>query len=93
MITANLARIAVLVTAIAIIESVGVSLGLLIAIALVFGLVDAMYNPASNTMPRQLVRASDLGAVAAMLQWVGGSQFSSAPHSVGSPSRVAASSR
>jgi MFS family permease len=34
----------------------------------VFGLVDGMYDPASGTMPRRLVRPEDLAAVSAMFQ-------------------------
>lgn len=68
MIWSNLARIAVLLVATGVVLAGGVSLALLLVVAVVFGLVDAIYTPASGTMPRQLVRPEDLTAVAAMGQ-------------------------
>lgn len=68
MVVANLGRIAVLLAGIALITWWGLSIGLLVAIALTFGAIDAVYNPASATMPRQLVRPDDLGGVSAMFQ-------------------------
>jgi MFS family permease len=68
MVIANLARIAVLAVAVVVIGARGSSLGLLLVIAVIFGLVDALYDPASGTMPRRLVRDDDLAAVASMFQ-------------------------
>jgi MFS family permease len=68
MVVANLARIAVLVVAIAVLEGGDPSMGLLVAVAGIFGLVDGFYDPASGTMPRQLVREDDLAPVASMFQ-------------------------
>jgi MFS family permease len=68
MVVANLARVGVLLAAAAFIEANGSSLALLAGVAVVFGLVDALYDPASGTMPRQLVQPDDLAAVAAMFQ-------------------------
>jgi MFS family permease len=71
MVWSNLGRIAVLSGAIAVMSSSGVTIGLLVVIQVVFGAVDALYRPASSTMPRQLVRADDLGGVAALFQLAG----------------------
>ncbi len=68
MIVANLSRIAVLVAAIVVVESGQTTIALLLVVAVVFGLVDGLYNPASGTMPRQLVRPDDLAAVSSMFQ-------------------------
>ena len=68
MVLANLARIVVLLVAIAVVEASGSRSGSLLVVAVVFGIVDALYLPASSTMPRQLVRPDDLGSVAAMFQ-------------------------
>jgi MFS family permease len=68
MVVANLARIAVLLAAIVVVEAGDPSLGLLLGVAVTFGLVDGLYNPASGTMPRQLVRPDDLSAVSSMFQ-------------------------
>ena len=68
MVVANLARIAVLLAAILVVETRTSSLVLLLLVAAVFGLVDGMYDPASGTMPRQLVRPDDLAAVSSMFQ-------------------------
>lgn len=68
MVIANLSRIVVLLVAVVVVDAHGSSLGLLLAVAVVFGLVDALYDPASGTMPRQLVRDGDLAAVSSMFQ-------------------------
>ncbi|MFF0341185.1 MFS transporter [Kribbella sp. NPDC004875] len=65
MIVANLGRIAVLVVAALVVAAGQVSLPLLLAIAVFFGAVDALYNPASGTLPRRMVRPDDLVALAA----------------------------
>ena len=71
MVWANVGRIAVLVATIAIVSVTDVTIAMLVAVQLVFGAVDALYRPASSTMPRQLVRAADLGGVSAMFQLAG----------------------
>lgn len=68
MVVSNLARIAVLLVGLVVLEGSGLSLPLLFTIALVFGVVDALYIPASATMPRQLVREGDYTSVMALSQ-------------------------
>jgi MFS family permease len=60
MILANLGRIAVLTVAAVVLLVWGLSLGLLLTVAVVFGAVDALYTPASGTLPRRMVRSEDL---------------------------------
>jgi MFS family permease len=68
MILMNIARILVLATGAVIAETAGLSIPILVAVAVLFGLFDAIYDPASSTLPRQFVRTEDLGATAAMFQ-------------------------
>jgi MFS family permease len=68
MIASNLARIVVLLAGLAVLSASSVTIPLLVAMAVVFGAIDALYRPAASTLPRQLVRESDLGGVAAMFQ-------------------------
>ncbi|GAA3124262.1 hypothetical protein GCM10010530_52500 [Kribbella aluminosa] len=68
MILANLARIAVLVVAAIAVLVWGLSLALLITVAVVFGAVDALYAPASGTLPRRMVRSEDLVKLSAGTQ-------------------------
>jgi MFS family permease len=68
MVVSNLARIVVLLVGLAVLESSGLSMSLLFTIALIFGVVDAIYLPASATIPRQLVREEDFTSVMAMFQ-------------------------
>ncbi|TCC49609.1 MFS transporter [Kribbella capetownensis] len=59
MVMANLGRIVVL-TAGAVLASLwGLSLLLLLTIAVVFGVVDAIYTPAAGTLPRRMVQPDD----------------------------------
>ena len=60
MILANLARIVVLTVAAAAVAMWGLSLALLATVAVVLGAVDALYTPASGTLPRRMVRSEDL---------------------------------
>jgi MFS family permease len=71
MVWSNLGRIAVLVATMAMITVTDVTIAMLVAVQVVFGTVDAIYRPASSTMPRQLVRTDDLGGVSAMFQLAG----------------------
>jgi MFS family permease len=68
MIWSNLARIAVLLAGVVAVSTSRVTIPLLVAIAVVFGAIDALYRPAAAILPRQLVRQEDLGGVAAMFQ-------------------------
>lgn len=68
MVVTNIGRIVVLLAGLAVAQTAGLSIPLLVAVAIVFGLLDAVYEPASATMPRQFVRTSDLGATSAMFQ-------------------------
>ncbi|RZT17607.1 MFS transporter [Kribbella sp. VKM Ac-2569] len=60
MILANLARIVVLTVAATAVAIWGLSLALLATVAVAFGAVDALYTPASGTLPRRMVRSEDL---------------------------------
>jgi MFS family permease len=71
MVWANVGRIVALLATVAVVSLAEVTIALLVAVQLVFGAVDAVYRPASSTMPRQLVRAADLGGVSAMFQLAG----------------------
>lgn len=66
----NLLRALVLAAGAALWWSGATSLGLLVAIAVAFGVADALYNPASATVPRQLVRPDDLPAYYGLSQTV-----------------------
>ena len=68
MIGTDLARVAVLVAALAAIAVWGVSAPLLIAIGVPFGIADAFYTPASATFPRQLVATTELARLAGLRQ-------------------------
>jgi MFS family permease len=68
MVMSNLGRVVVLLVGIAWITMTEVTIPLLVAIAVTFGAIDALYRPAASTMPRQLVRPDDLGGVSAMFQ-------------------------
>ncbi|TWD84330.1 MFS transporter [Kribbella amoyensis] len=68
MILANLGRIVVLATAGAIVLTSGVTLPLLLTVAVLFGVMDAIYTPAAGTIPRRMVRGEDLVKLAAGTQ-------------------------
>lgn len=68
MVITNAARILVLLGGMLVAETTGLSIPLLVVVAVLFGLFDAVYDPASSTMPRQFVRTEDLGATSAMFQ-------------------------
>lgn len=65
MVVANLGRIVVLAAAAFVVAAGQVSLPLLLTIAVVFGTVDALYNPAAGTLPRRMVQTDDLVTLAA----------------------------
>jgi MFS family permease len=68
MILANLGRILVLASAAVVVGMHGVSLPLLLVVAVLFGASDAIYTPAAGTMPRRMVRSEDLVSLAASKQ-------------------------
>ncbi len=68
MVLANLGRILVLLAGAAIATTAGLTIWLLATVAVLFGVLDAIYQPASSTMPRQMVRVDDLVATSAMFQ-------------------------
>jgi len=68
MVMMNAARILVLLAGVLVGQTAGLSIPLLVGVAVLFGLFDAVYDPASSTMPRQYVRTDDLAATAAMFQ-------------------------
>jgi MFS family permease len=68
MVAANLGRIVVLAMAAVAAIAQGVSLSLLLTVAVLFGLVDALYTPAAGTMPRRMVHSEDLVKLAAATQ-------------------------
>lgn len=68
MVLANIGRIVVLLAAVATFSVHAVSVPLLVAVAVAFGALDAVYQPASVTLPRQMVRTEDLPAAAALFQ-------------------------
>ena len=68
---ANAGRIALLIVGTALATVGGVSVPLLLAVAIVFGVLDAIHNPAAMTLPRTLVRTDDLPAAAGLMQVAG----------------------
>jgi MFS family permease len=58
------ARVAVLLTTVAEVQFTGVSVPLLLAVAVAFGVCDALFEPSVVTLSRQLVREEDLAAYA-----------------------------
>jgi len=66
----NLVRAAVLLLAAVLMWSGALSVPLLLAVAITFGIADALYMPSSSTLPRQLVRPGDLPAFQGAMQTV-----------------------
>lgn len=58
----TLLRVAVLLATVAAVQHAGVSVPLLLAVALAFGVCDAVFEPSVTTLSRQLVREEDLAA-------------------------------
>jgi len=58
----NLARTLVLAVTALLAWTQHLSLGVLVAVVVLFGVTDALYNPAQSTVPRQLLRTADLTA-------------------------------
>ncbi|MGW6276100.1 MFS transporter [Kribbella sp. NPDC055071] len=68
MIVANLGRILVLGLAAGLVATRGLSMALLITVAVLFGVMDALYSPAAGTLPRRMVAKDDLVRLAAARQ-------------------------
>lgn len=64
----NLARAAVLGGVVAAAYAGALTLGVLVAAVVLFGVADALFNPSAATVPRQLVRPEDLPAYFGILQ-------------------------
>lgn len=67
----NLARAGVLLVMALLSWSGALSVPLLLAVAVAFGIADALYIPAGTTLPRQLLRACDMPAFQGAMQTVG----------------------
>jgi len=76
----NAGRIALLATGTVLATVGGVGVPLLLTVAIVFGVLDALHNPAATTLPRTLVRSEDLPATAGLMQVAGRlARFGGAP--------------
>jgi MFS family permease len=71
MVLANLGRILVMLLGAVAVAVQGPSIAVLLVVAVCFGVLDAFYEPASSTLPRQMVRVEDLPAMAALFQVTG----------------------
>ena len=79
-ILANVGRIAVLVAGASTMSAIETSVPLLLVVAVLFGVLDALHNPAALTLPRQLVRTDDLPTAAGLMQVAGRlARFGGAP--------------
>ena len=77
---ANAGRIAVLLLGAAVATTAGITVPLLLAVAVTFGVLDAIHNPAAMTLPRQLVRTDDLPSASGLMQVAGRlARFGGAP--------------
>ena len=77
---ANAGRIAVLAAGTVAASVAGVSVALLLTVAILFGVLDALHNPAASTLPRVLLRADDLPNGAGLMQVAGRlARFGGAP--------------
>lgn len=68
MITANIARLGVLVATAIWVTTTGPSLVVLLTAAIAFGVTDAVYEPAGSTIGRQMVRSADMPAYGGLAQ-------------------------
>lgn len=66
----NLVRTAVLATTAVIAWTSGLTIAVLVVVEVLFGVADALYNPALSTVPRQLVRPEDMAAYSGASQGV-----------------------
>ncbi|MGO3033242.1 MAG: MFS transporter, partial [Microbacterium gubbeenense] len=68
MLGTTIARIGILISAIIAIALIGESIALLFAVAIAFGMCDALFEPSSASLTRQLVRPDDFAALAGLSQ-------------------------
>lgn len=68
---ANAGRILVLAVGALLATALGISVALLLVVAILFGVLDALQNPASSTLPRVLLRSEDLPNGAGLMQVAG----------------------
>lgn len=68
MIATTVARVSVLVATLVAITVSGETLSLLFAVAIAFGICDAIFEPSSTSLTRQLVREDDFAAIAGIGQ-------------------------
>ena len=68
---ANAGRIAALACGAVAATAFGITVPLLLGVAVSFGVLDALHNPAAMTLPRQLVRTEDLPSAAGLMQVAG----------------------
>ncbi len=64
----NVIRVLILFTGACAWQADAPRIPLMFAVAVAFGVTDAVYLPASSTLPRQMVRGEDLGRVSGMFQ-------------------------
>jgi MFS family permease len=77
---ANAGRILVLASGAVLATALGIGVALLLAVAILFGVLDALHNPASSTLPRVLLRSDDLPNGAGLMQVAGRlARFGGAP--------------
>jgi MFS family permease len=77
---ANAGRILLLVAGAVLATAFGIGVGLLLVVAILFGVLDAFHNPASSTLPRVLLRSEDLPNGAGLIQVAGRlARFGGAP--------------
>jgi MFS family permease len=68
---ANAGRILVLAVGAVLATALGISVALLLVVAILFGVLDALHNPAASTLPRVLLRSDDLPNGAGLMQVAG----------------------
>ena len=68
MIATTVARVGVLIATLVAINVSGETLSLLFAVAIAFGICDAIFEPSSTSLTRQLVREEDFAAIAGVGQ-------------------------
>ncbi|WP_221586023.1 MFS transporter [Microbacterium sp. G2-8] len=68
MVATTIARLTVLTAALAALSTVGETIPILFAVAIAFGICDALFEPSSASLTRQLVHERDFGALAGISQ-------------------------
>jgi MFS transporter, DHA3 family, macrolide efflux protein len=64
----NVVRVLILIAGASAWQADAPRIPVMFAVAIAFGITDAIYNPASSTLPRQMLRVDDLGRVSGMFQ-------------------------